>query len=211
MSETESVQIVDAGGLTFTAWLKPVVSDLGTSQVMLRLSDGTQFMIPSDLLTAQDSGRYALSVSLREYARNPEVVDEAQATQVGEADTVIQLAEETLKVGTRTVEHGQVRVTKRVVEREETVDQPLMREEVMVEHISINQVVEQAAPVRYEGDTTIIPLYEEVLVFEKRLMLVEEVRVTRRQIEYHNPQTVILRREEAVVERDGAVVENGDD
>ena len=201
MSETESVQIVDAGGLTFTAWLKPVVSDLGTSQVMLRLSDGTQFMIPSDLLTAQDSGRYALSVSLREYARNPEVVDEAQATQVGEADTVIQLAEETLKVGTRTVERGQVRVTKRVVEREEIVDQPLMREEVMVEHISINQVVEQAAPVRYEGDTTIIPLYEEVLVFEKRLMLVEEVRVTRRSSERRAPQQVVLRREEAVVER----------
>ncbi len=201
MSETESVQIVDAGGLTFTAWLKPVVSDLGTSQVMLRLSDGTQFMIPSDLLTAQDSGRYTLSVSLREYARNPEVVDEAQATQVGEADTVIQLAEETLKVGTRTVEHGQVRVTKRVVEREEIVDQPLMREEVMVEHISINQVVEQAAPVRYEGDTTIIPLYEEVLVFEKRLMLVEEVRVTRRSSERRAPQQVVLRREEAVVER----------
>jgi len=201
VSETESVQIVDAGGLTFTAWLKPVVSDLGTSQVMLRLSDGTQFMIPSDLLTAQDSGRYTLSVSLREYARNPEVVDEAQATQVGEADTVIQLAEETLKVGTRTVEHGQVRVTKRVVEREEIVDQPLMREEVMVEHISINQVVEQAAPVRYEGDTTIIPLYEEVLVFEKRLMLVEEVRVTRRSSERRAPQQVVLRREEAVVER----------
>ena len=97
-----------------------------------------------------------------------------------------------------------MRVVKRVVERQETVDQPLLREEVTVEHVPINQVVEQAAPVRYEGDTTIIPLYEEVLVFEKRLMLVEEVRVTRRQTERRDPQTVTLRREEVVIERNNS-------
>jgi len=37
------------------------------------------------------------------------------------------------------------------------------------------------------------------------------VRVTRRSSERRAPQQVVLRREEAVVERDGAVVENGDD
>ncbi len=216
MSEAELVQIADASGLTFNAWLKPAVSDVGTTQVLLQLTDGTQFMVPSDLLSPEGEGRYLLSVSLREYARNPdaELTSSAEQSAVDTAVTtpqadledqaVIQLAEETLKVGKRTVERGQVRVVKRVVERQETVDQALLREEVTVEHVPINQVVEQAAPVRYEGDTTIIPLYEEVLVFEKRLMLVEEVRVTRRQTERRDPQTVTLRREEVVVERDGA-------
>ena len=216
MSEAELVQIADASGLTFNAWLKPAVSDVGTTQVLLQLTDGTQFMVPSDLLSPEGEGRYLLSVSLREYARNPDAeltssieqstVDTAVTTPQAdlEDEAVIQLAEETLRVDKRTVERSQVRVVKRVVERQETVDQPLLREEVTVEHVPINQVVEQAAPVRYEGDTTIIPLYEEVLVFEKRLMLVEEVRVTRRQTERRDPQTVTLRREEVVIERNNS-------
>ena len=56
-------------------------------------------------------------------------------------------------------------------------------------------------PVRQEGDTTILTLIEEVVVVEKRLRAVEEVRVTKRQSVRHEPQTVTLRREEAVVER----------
>jgi stress response protein YsnF len=42
---------------------------------------------------------------------------------------------------------------------------------------------------------------EEVLVVEKRLLLKEEVRITKRRIETHMPQRVILRREEVAVER----------
>ena len=52
----------------------------------------------------------------------------------------------------------------------------------------------------------IIPLIEEVLVVEKRLLLKEEVRITRRQVQESRPQTVTLRTEEAIVER----VEAGD-
>lgn len=181
--------------------------------MLLRLTDGTQFLVPSDLLSPTGDARYALAVSLREYARDPDIAEVASsieqayvdpaATALQDGDqTIFQLAEETLRVGKRTVERGRVRVIKRVVERQETVDQRLLREEVTVERIPVNRVVEQAEPVRYEGDTTIIPLYEEVLVFEKRLMLVEEVRVTRRQTERRDPQTVTLRREEVVVERD---------
>lgn len=216
MSEAELVQIVDTSGLSFKAWLKPTADNSGTSQVMLNLTDGTQFLVPSDLLSPTSGDRYALAVSLREYARDPDAAELISSAERSRADlatthpqdelddqAIIQLAEETLRVGKRTVERGQVRVIKRVSERQETVDQPLLREEVAVERVPVNQIVEQAAPVRYEGDTTIIPLYEEVLVFEKRLMLVEEVRVTRRQTEHRDPQTVTLRREEVVVERDG--------
>jgi uncharacterized protein (TIGR02271 family) len=84
---------------------------------------------------------------------------------------------------------------------EEVVDEPLLREEVEVERVSVNRVVEEPSGIRYEGDRTIIPLYEEVLVVEKRLMLTEELHVTKRQVETRDPQRVSLRREEAVVER----------
>jgi stress response protein YsnF len=40
-----------------------------------------------------------------------------------------------------------------------------------------------------------------VVVLEKRLKLVEEVRVTKQQITRHEPQNVTLRRQKVVVER----------
>lgn len=68
----------------------------------------------------------------------------------------------------------------------------------------MGHVVSEAAPVRYEGDTMIIPLYEEVLVVSKQLVLVEEVRIRTQRSERHEPQPVTLRREEVSVERRGA-------
>lgn len=204
MSETEAVQITDASGLSFNAWLKPTDGQDST-KVLLQLADGTHFLIPRDLLSLQGEGSYLLNVNLREYARRAEPSDPLGQAN---ADTIIRLAEEILRVSKRTVERERVRVIKRVVEHEETVDLPLLHEEVIVERVPINEVVEQAGPVRYERDTTIIPLYEEVLVFSKRLMLLEEVRVTRRQTERRQPQQVTLRREEAVVERDGLLTED---
>lgn len=194
MSEAESVLIVDATGLSFKAWLKPAVNDEGDAQVVLQLTDGTQFLIARDLLTPAGDGRYGLNVSLREYAR--------QASSGQQEDqTVIPLAEETLRVEKRTVERGRVQVSKRVIAREETVDVPLHQEQIEFERVSINRPVTEPAPVRHEGDTIIIPLYEEVLVVTKQLMLVEEVRVSRRRSEHREPQQVVLRREEAVVDR----------
>lgn len=194
MSEAESVLIVDATGLSFKAWLKPAADDGGDAQVVLQLTDGTQFLVARDLLTPSGVGRYGLNVSLREYARQA-------STDQQEEPTVIPLAEETLRVEKRKVERGRVQVSKRVIAREETVDVPLHQERIEVERISINRPVTEPSPVRHEGDTMVIPLYEEVLVVTKQLMLVEEVRVSRRRSERREPQQIVLRREEAVVER----------
>ena len=95
---------------------------------------------------------------------------------------------------------GGVRLVKRVTEREETVDEALLRESVQVERIPINRLVSEAPGSRQEGDTLVVPILEEVLVVEKRLMLMEEVRITRTRTEVHQPQTVTLRSEEAVIE-----------
>jgi uncharacterized protein (TIGR02271 family) len=68
--------------------------------------------------------------------------------------------------------------------------------------------------VRHVGDTMIIPLLEEVLVVEKRLMLKEELHVRKESVETHRPQRVMLRSEEAFVERVGdetATDAGGDD
>ncbi len=126
---------------------------------------------------------------------------DAEKTQATGTDTVvIPIVEEMLTVDKREVITGGIRLTKRVTEREEVVDEALLRESVTVERVPINQIVTEAPAARQEGDTLIVPVLEEVLVTEKRLLLKEEVRITRTQKTVHDPQTVTVRSEEAVLE-----------
>jgi len=113
---------------------------------------------------------------------------------------VVPVIAEVLEVGKQTVVTGGVRLTKRVTEREETVDEPLLQETVHVERIPVNQIVAETPEVRQEGDTLIVPILEEVLVVEKRLLLKEEVRIQRIQSEARKPQQVTVRTEQAVIE-----------
>ena len=97
-----------------------------------------------------------------------------------------------------------VRLHKRVHEDEEVLDVPVRTEAIEVERVPVGRWIDAPVEVRREGDTTVYPVVEEVLVVEKRLRLVEEVRVTRRQATQHVQERVGLRREEIVVERDAA-------
>ena len=97
-----------------------------------------------------------------------------------------------------------VRLHKRVHEDEEVLDIPVQTEAIEVERVPVGRWIDGPAAVRHEGDTTVYPVVEEVLVTEKRLRLVEEVRVTRRRAARHAREQVVLRREEIVVERDAA-------
>ncbi len=116
--------------------------------------------------------------------------------------TVIPVIEEQLQVGKKVVETGSVRVSKTVHEEEVNVETPVVVEKLDIERIPINQYVESAPPaVRYEGDVMIVPILEEVVVVQKRLRLVEELRITKRQEHTQVSQPVVLRREEVNVER----------
>ena len=115
--------------------------------------------------------------------------------------TVIPVIEETPTLVKEVVESGKVRLSKTISEREELVDVPLFREEVRVERVPVNLYVETAPVVRQEGETLIIPVVEERVVVQKKLFLVEELRVHKEVVEHHEPQPVTLRREEVTVKR----------
>jgi stress response protein YsnF len=74
--------------------------------------------------------------------------------------------EEAAFLDKRVVETGKVRISKRISEREELIDEPLFREEVTVERVPINQYVDQPPQVRHEGDVMIIPVVQEQLVMQ---------------------------------------------
>lgn len=120
------------------------------------------------------------------------------------ATTVLPVIEEQVVVGRELVEAGRVRITRQVQESEETVRVALQHEEVQVERVPLNQYLPlgAAAPVtRYEGEVMVIPVLREVAVVEKRLLLVEELRVTKQQVTTEHTEPVHLRREVLSVER----------
>lgn len=111
---------------------------------------------------------------------------------------------EQLAVGTRTVDTGRgVRVHKTVVEQPVTIDERLARDEVEVRHVAVDRIValEEAPANRYEGDTLIVPILEEVLVVERRLRIKEELHITRVRREEHHQEEVVLKAEQVRVER----------
>jgi stress response protein YsnF len=67
--------------------------------------------------------------------------------------------------------------------------------------VIIDREVQGPLPIRREGDTTIIPIVEEVLVLGKRFVLKEEVHVTRSVREEHHIERVTLKRQESEIER----------
>ena len=116
----------------------------------------------------------------------------------------IPVIEEQLAVGTRVVETGRgVRIHKTVSEQPVTIDERLARDEVEVRHVPVDRIValEEAPATRYEGETLVVPVLEEVLVVERRLRIKEELHITRVRHEEHYRDTVSLKAERIVVER----------
>jgi stress response protein YsnF len=113
---------------------------------------------------------------------------------------VIPIVEEQAQLHKRVVTN-KVRVTKTAHVKQAVADEPLRRETVDVERVAVNRVIDAPVEIRHEGDTVIVPVMEEVLVVEKRLVLREEVRLTTRRTEHRQPQTVDLRYEQVSVER----------
>lgn len=114
---------------------------------------------------------------------------------------VIPVLDEQLHIEKRTRDSGGVRLRKTVVTRDEVAEAVLQSEDLAIERVAVNRQVPAPPPVRYEGETLVVPVLEEVLVVEKRLVLREELRITRRVRSRRSRRAVPLRRELVAVER----------
>jgi len=112
----------------------------------------------------------------------------------------IPLVEERITVGKQSVESGRIRVRVEVDTREEKVAQDLVHDEVDIERVPKNIPLTEVPSVRLEGNTTIIPVVEEVLVVEKQLVLVEEIHLHKRAISQTTDVPVTIRSERAVID-----------
>jgi uncharacterized protein (TIGR02271 family) len=159
----------------------------------LRVGDGPQMLVPVSLFAPQADGSYRLPFSL-----------DANRGKDGDTQMTFPVLREEIEVDTRLADTGRgVRLRKTVSVHEQVIDEPLLHDELTVERVPVDALVaaDEAPRTRYEGDTLVVPILEEVLVVQKKLRLKEEVRITRHKREVHQPQTVSLRAEHIAVER----------
>jgi uncharacterized protein (TIGR02271 family) len=213
MSQDRPTGVVDRNGLQGV--IIPDGSDArdSTSQVRIRFENGTQVVLPRELLHLRNDGLYHLALAVEEIQssqrRGSERQEEQPVTRVSieagqESAFVLPVSREEVQVGTQSVETGRIAIHKTVQEQTKVVDEPLLSEEVEIERVAINRPVETPPAVRHEEDVLIIPLLEEVLFVEKRLVLREEIRVKKLRKEIHAPQQVTLRQEQVEIERKAA-------
>jgi uncharacterized protein (TIGR02271 family) len=141
-------------------------------------------------------------------------VQDKQPAEVAVGETVtFPLIVETARIDKRAVETGRVRVSTRTETVDEVLRETLRSDMVGVSRVPINRTLaegEMPPVVREENGVTIIPVLEEILVVEKRLVLKEEVHIRQTTSGEAVEVPVTLRRQHAVVERlseDGYVTE----
>jgi uncharacterized protein (TIGR02271 family) len=116
-------------------------------------------------------------------------------------EIVLPVVAEEIVTGTRTVERERVRVTTHTEMRDVDCEAIRAHDDVDIQRVPVGREIDEAPQVRVEGDTTVIPVVEEVVVVERRLVLREEIRITKRRVEELERMRVTLRRERAEVNR----------
>ena len=114
---------------------------------------------------------------------------------------VLPIIEETATLSKREVVTDRVRVRTRTSTQEELVSAALERTDVEVTRVPVDREIEMAPPVRTQGDVTIIPVVEEILVVEKRLVLREEIHIRQTATTETVEVPVTLRKQEAVIDQ----------
>ena len=190
-SKMIGTRIIDADGQS--AQIVAVEGTEPYATIAVQPEHGPEIVMPLSLLSMHGNNEYHLPFSFAAMPKNTNA----------QQQFVIPVVEEQVQIDKRVVDSGKgIRVRKTVSEHEQVVDQPLLQDELIVEHVPVGQIVGAAAlpTMRYEGDTLVVPILEEVLVVEKQTRLTEEVRITRRKREIRAPQTVLLKSEQVSIE-----------
>ncbi len=129
-----------------------------------------------------------------------------RGTPADGSSVTLPIVAESIDIGKVAVDRGGYRITKRVEARDVLVDELLRHETVEIERRPLDrELAEGEVPaVRYEGDTMIVPVVKEIVVTQKRLVLVEEIHIARIGGTHRDPRSVTVREEHIEIERLGA-------
>jgi len=114
---------------------------------------------------------------------------------------VIPVHEEVLEPRISEVETGVVRVHTRVETIPVDANVDTAKDDVSIERVRVDRPVATAPEPWQDGDTYVIPVLEEIVVTEKRLIVREEIRITRRRVTEAVPIHDTVRREVVEIEQ----------
>src|SRR5579885_363982 len=127
------------------------------SEKTIRLDTGQEITVPSSALEVQRDGSFRL---LSGAARTPAAAPappQAPLPDTSAADTSAE-----------------------VLEPDQLRNAGVFQDEYEIEHVPVGRVLDAPVAQRQEGDTLVLPVVEEVLVYRRKLFLREEIRITRR-------------------------------
>jgi hypothetical protein len=119
----------------------------------IRLDNGQEITVPSAALKVQPDGSFRLLRTETESAA-PSPLG-APAAESSEASP-------------------------EVLEPDQLRNAGFFQDEYDIEHVPVGRILDALVTQRQEGDTLILPVVEEVLVYRRKLYLREEIRITRR-------------------------------
>lgn len=118
-----------------------------------------------------------------------------------EHDKIVRLHTEDLQITRERIAGDTVRVRTVTTQHDRLVEEQLVHERIEIVRVPIGRVVDTVPDVRQDGDVTILPVVEEEIVVQKRLILKEEVHLRRVSVAEVHRETVILREQDAVITR----------
>lgn len=178
--------------------------------LLVRSTDGTRtYRVPATLVRRLDEkdGRHIVILNVSASALegyvaevHPAAIEKAIASPAAEEwtpesaqDTLrIPLLAEVLDVQTQSIDLGHVRVHKGVETTEQQLHIPVTHEEVVVERLAPE---DYDATVPAGPDELIIPVVEERIVFEKRAVVKEYIRIRKQRVQVDQEIRGTVRRE----------------
>lgn len=152
------------------------------------LGNRVRVRVPFELLHHDAAGGYTLAARWSDF------------TLIGDDGASIPVIAQQVTVDVRPAPAKTLRARRRVVREQRVVEVPVWQERIDVEHVPINQFVDQAPVPHYEGDTLVIPCIEEVPIVEVRLRIREVLRVRVVREQHVHRETVTLQRHEVDID-----------
>jgi uncharacterized protein (TIGR02271 family) len=117
----------------------------------------------------------------------------------GDQDFVIPVLKEEVVVDKETVERGGVIIEKKTETEEISLDMPLLSEEIDIVRIPVNQYIDSYPETKNDGNELIVPVVKEVII--KKLLLVEEIHITKKQKAETRNQKVKIKKDKVIITR----------
>ena len=135
------------------------------SEKTIRLDNGHEITVPSAALKVQPDGSFRLLERRPATAAPPA----ASASASAAAPALAPAPSPELNVE-----------SPEVLEPEQLRNAGFFQDDYDIEHVPVGRIIDAPVTQRQEGETLVLPVVEEVLVYRRKLYLREEIRITRR-------------------------------